>query len=76
MQIPGFIDLQVNGYRGIDFSAEDLTKETFIDACQALVRSGTFGFLPTIISAPQRIYQKNLILMRQVIENHEIGRHI
>ena len=28
-----FVDLQVNGFMGIDFSSSDLTKEKFIYAC-------------------------------------------
>jgi len=28
-----FVDLQVNGFMGIDFSSPDLTKKKFIYAC-------------------------------------------
>ena len=33
MTVPGFVDLQVNGYLGTSFSDKELTRQTFADAC-------------------------------------------
>jgi N-acetylglucosamine-6-phosphate deacetylase len=47
---PGFVDLQINGYAGVDFAATD---RTGLDAARAaLARAGTTAMLPTIITAP------------------------
>ena len=47
---PGFLDIQVNGYRGIDYSSKDLTAEKIALLVEALARTGTTRHLPTIIT--------------------------
>lgn len=63
MKVPGLVDLQVNGVLGIDFSSPDLTRESFTEACRALVARGTAHFLPTVITASESILERNLGLM-------------
>ena len=46
-----FIDLQVNGYAGVDFNAEDLSDEQLHFACEQLLQDGAAGILATIITA-------------------------
>jgi len=67
LTVPGFVDLQVNGFMGIDFSSPDLTEESFLRACQALLQKGTAAFLPTIITSPLEVYERNLPVMASVI---------
>jgi N-acetylglucosamine-6-phosphate deacetylase len=50
---PGFIDLQVNGYRGFDLNAESLTPEAVIALARELVAVGVTAFLPTLITAAE-----------------------
>jgi N-acetylglucosamine-6-phosphate deacetylase len=81
LSIPGFVDLQVNGYQGVDFSSPDLTEEAFIDACRALLDAGTVAFLPTIITSPIEVYRRNLPLLTRVIPRDEfqgrlLGIHV
>jgi N-acetylglucosamine-6-phosphate deacetylase len=71
LPIPGFVDLQVNGYRGADFSSSDLTEEAFVRACRALLDAGTAAFLPTIITSPIEVYQRNLPLVARVMARDE-----
>jgi N-acetylglucosamine-6-phosphate deacetylase len=71
MKIPGLIDLQVNGYRGVDFSSEDLTRENFAQACLGLFEAGTMAFLPTLISSPKHVYRRNLPIIAEVMEADE-----
>ena len=68
---PGFIDLQVNGFMGVDFSDPSLTEEQFISACQALLKKGTAAFLPTLITSSPAVYEHNLPLIARVIQNRE-----
>jgi N-acetylglucosamine-6-phosphate deacetylase len=71
LPIPGFVDLQVNGFMGIDFSSPDLTAESFSCACQNLLQSGTAAFLPTIITSPIETYRRNLPIMAKAIASPE-----
>jgi len=48
MNIPGFIDLQVNGYSGINFNDPEISVEEILEAAEILQNKGTAGFLPTI----------------------------
>jgi N-acetylglucosamine-6-phosphate deacetylase len=48
--VPGLIDLQVNGYAGIDFCTAELIPEDVERACRALAGAGVTAFLPTIIT--------------------------
>lgn len=47
---PGFFDLQVNGYAGVDFNNDELTDEQFLAACRRLRDDGVEGILATVIS--------------------------
>jgi N-acetylglucosamine-6-phosphate deacetylase len=71
LPIPGFVDLQVNGYRGVDFSSQDLTEEAFVGACRALLDAGTVAFLPTLITSPVEVYQHHLPLIARVMARDE-----
>lgn len=61
--VPGFVDLQVNGFIGVDFSGEALTAEAFREASHALLARGTWAFLPTVITSAEAVTARNLALM-------------
>lgn len=46
----GYIDLQVNGFGGVDFNSDDLTSDQLHFACEKLRDDGAAGFLPTVIT--------------------------
>ena len=48
---PGFIDLQVNGFGGIDFLEADAAG--YRRAGEALLETGVTAYLPTLITAPE-----------------------
>ncbi|MBO0836827.1 MAG: N-acetylglucosamine-6-phosphate deacetylase, partial [Actinobacteria bacterium] len=48
--LPGFVDLQVNGYFGTEFQAPDAERWAAVAA--RLPSTGTTSFLPTLITAP------------------------
>jgi N-acetylglucosamine-6-phosphate deacetylase len=53
---PGFVDLQVNGFAGVDFNDPALEPAAFSRAIQCLFRTGVTKFLPTVISSsPERM---------------------
>ena len=47
---PGFVDLQVNGFAGVDFLSADA--DAYVRAGEALLRTGVTAFQPTLITAP------------------------
>jgi len=49
---PGFVDLQVNGFAGVDFNDPATTADRVREAVAALRACGVTQFLPTLISAP------------------------
>jgi N-acetylglucosamine-6-phosphate deacetylase len=71
LPIPGFIDLQVNGYLGVDFSSPDLTEESFTYACKSLLKVGAAAFLPTLITSPLETYERNLPILASVMARDE-----
>lgn len=75
MRLPGFFDLQINGYLGVDFSAPDLTTEALGRAFEAIVAGGTVGFLPTIITSTPEVYARNLPLLAKVMDTVPGGQH-
>ena len=60
---PGFVDVQVNGFGGVDFSDPELTPEAASEAFQALMVRGTAAFLPTVITSPLEVYRRNIPLL-------------
>lgn len=71
IRIPGLVDLQVNGYKGVDFSDVNLTKEDFEQSCRNIFDAGTTAFLATVITSPKEIYEQNLPMIADVIRQNE-----
>ena len=65
--LPGFVDLQVNGFRGVDFSGPALSADAFARACRDLLARGTAAFLPTMITSTLDTYRRNLPLIADAI---------
>lgn len=76
MRIPGFIDLQVNGYMGVDFSSSDLSEEKFCFACEELLKRGTAAFMPTLITSSKEVYASNLPIIAKVKNSGKFGKQI
>jgi N-acetylglucosamine-6-phosphate deacetylase len=49
--VPGFVDLQVNGFGGVDFAVADA--DGYRRAGAALLETGVTAFQPTLITAPE-----------------------
>src|SRR5579871_1250044 len=50
--VPGFVDLQVNGFGGVDFL--DADADGYRRAGQALLETGVTAYLPTLITSPEQ----------------------
>jgi len=66
---PGFLDMQVNGYMGSDYSLEDLSEEQIAKIIFQLNRSGTTQHVPTIITTPRERTLRNLKVITKAIQN-------
>jgi len=69
----GFVDLQVNGVAGVDFSSIDLDSAAVTKACQALAEDGTIAFCPTVITATMETYNRVLPLLAEAVERPGAG---
>ena len=53
MKTPGLVDLQVNGFAGVDFNSPDLTSDSLQLSLEAMLTTGVTVFLPTIITGSE-----------------------
>ena len=69
-----YIDLQVNGYAGVDFNALDLTIDEFVSATDRLASDGTHRFLPTLITAPWEHMVQKIDQIASWIDRGEVAK--
>ncbi|XP_033217985.1 N-acetylglucosamine-6-phosphate deacetylase [Belonocnema kinseyi] len=63
---PGYIDLQVNGGLGIDFSNNiDNVEEGVSKVAKQLLTHGVTSFCPTVVTSPKETYRKVLPKIRR-----------
>lgn len=62
---PGFVDLQVNGFGGIDFNQESLTIEGVEKVCRGLDPFGTTKLLPTCTTAGHDLLFRSMTVMAE-----------
>jgi len=72
----GLIDLQINGYKGINFSDPLVSKEEVIDACRGVLDAGTEAFLPTIITSNEKLYERNLPIFADILKMNEFKNRV
>jgi N-acetylglucosamine-6-phosphate deacetylase len=71
---PGFIDLQVNGFGGVDFLEAEA--DGYRRAGDALLETGVTGFLPTFITAPEDELVAALARVPQLADGGDEGPRI
>ena len=79
--IPGFVDLQVNGFVGIEFGDRTLTRAGIEKAFRAVLARGTAAFLPTLTTNLPETYRRNIPLVVEVMRSEEfkgrvLGLHL
>jgi N-acetylglucosamine-6-phosphate deacetylase len=73
MHAPGLIDLQVNGYAGIDFNDSALTADALDHALRAMLRAGVTTCLPTLITADQATLSSRLAALDHAVGHSRLG---
>ena len=62
---PGFVDIQVNGFAGVDFSSPDLDAEKAISVLPAIWSSGVTTFCPTLITNSLPALARNFAVLEE-----------
>lgn len=70
----GYIDLQVNGYGGVDFNQDDLSSENLRRVCEAMRRDNVTGALATIITDHVDVMCRRLQRLVRLREEDELAR--
>lgn len=73
MKTAGLLDLQVNGYAGVDFNDETLDAAALDHALAAMLRSGVTACLPTLITAPVAVMAERLAALDRAVANSRLG---
>lgn len=71
-----YIDLQVNGYAGVDFNCDSLTLEDLHIACLRLEADGVEGILATVITDRFERMSSRLSRLAQLLEMSPTARRI
>ena len=72
----GWIDLQVNGFLGADFSAPDLTLQQIRDVTAALRERGTSAYCPTLVTSAPGVFERNLPIFAQAMREDGVREHL
>ena len=76
IQLPGFFDLQVNGFAGVDFNAPTLTTDDVVAALTALGATGVTRCLPTLITSPFDAFAAAARVLARVDDPAVAGLHM
>jgi N-acetylglucosamine-6-phosphate deacetylase len=66
--MPAPLDLQLNGYRGLDFGAADLTQKQLAGICRAYRADGGGRFLATVITDSLPVLERRIKALADCLE--------
>src|SRR5690625_3541182 len=66
---PGFTDLQVNGYMGIDFNHKPMTEKAWVTIIEGLAKAGVTNFQPTMITNSFEQLARNFKAAEETLNN-------
>ena len=72
-QSAGLVDLQVNGYAGVDFNDEAVTADALDHALHAMLGAGVTACLPTVITAPAAVLEARLRALDAAVAGSTLG---
>jgi N-acetylglucosamine-6-phosphate deacetylase len=73
MRSVGLIDLQVNGFAGVDFNCTTLTADALDHALEAMLRTGVTTCLPTLITAPEAVLAERFAALDAAVAGSRLG---
>ncbi|MBN9564360.1 MAG: amidohydrolase family protein [Alphaproteobacteria bacterium] len=69
----GLVDLQVNGFAGVDFNSTALTPDALDHALDAMLRTGVTTCLPTLITASEAALAARLAALDAAVADSRLG---
>ncbi|WES70054.1 amidohydrolase family protein [Superficieibacter sp. HKU1] len=69
---PGLVDLQVNGFQGIDFNHYPFSGEQVEEAVRLLWREGVTSWLPTVITTDAQTIGNAMCVLAQACEQRSV----
>ena len=76
MKHHGFIDIQINGFKGVNFSSPDLTLDQVRIATRELVKAGTAAYCPTVVTSSLADYKHSLPILAAAMRDKELKPHL
>tara|TARA_B100001093_G_scaffold110513_1_gene102804 strand:+ start:1238 stop:2467 length:1230 start_codon:yes stop_codon:yes gene_type:complete len=73
---PGLIDIQINGFVGVDFSGPNLTVKEVKKATKALWKAGVTSYFPTIITSDFSRMKENFSVLAKAMKDPELKNSI
>src|ERR1035437_2937030 len=68
----GFIDIQLNGFKGVNFSSPGLTLDQVRMATRELVKAGTAAYCPTVITSSLDKFKHTLPVLAAAMRDKEM----
>lgn len=62
---PGFVDIQINGFAGVDFSSPELDAQSAVDVLPSIWRTGVTTFCATLITSPIELLERNVRVLEE-----------
>lgn len=72
----GFVDVQLNGLMGLDFTQPGLTLDDVRKVTNDLLAKGTIAYCPTICTGSLDMYEENLKVFAQAMKDPELSGHL
>jgi N-acetylglucosamine-6-phosphate deacetylase len=73
MRTGGLVDLQVNGYAGVDFNCAKINGAALDQALHAMLAAGVTACLPTLITAPEPVLAARLQALDRAVAGSRLG---
>ena len=71
---PGFIDIQVNGFSGVDFNRANFLATDLPEVCHNMLKTGVTRFCPTLITADYNRLARNISEIRSACDKYSLVR--
>ncbi|EAZ81564.1 N-acetylglucosamine-6-phosphate deacetylase [Algoriphagus machipongonensis] len=69
---PGFVDLQVNGFQGIDFNDSNLEESEIQNVTQTLLENGVTTYFPTVITNSDESIRRSLKTISKACSSNKL----
>src|SRR5688500_509372 len=76
IESPGFFDLQVNGFAGVDFNNPDCSAEQLQHATDQLRATGVTRYLPTLVTSSLEWFARCALVLFEFVHPAIAGIHM